>query len=208
MLHGSAGELVRHLKKTDLINQIEYKRMRQDIEYGLQSLRKQWIQEPERRLDIETQAAAMLAELAQIEARIPRSLAEHDRQTPGFSAQILEFLILQTADYLNIGKNMSPAQIKDTAELLAAEFAHLTLEHFAVVLQRAKLGQWQVYDRLDGQVIATWLRSYVQELQQAAALAAQNRHLALKESRLSSGETYRLRDLMPKFDEKKPTSDQ
>jgi hypothetical protein len=193
LLHGSAA---------DLVNQLHYKQMQKDLEYSLESLRRQWVAYPERRLDIEAQAQALRAELHSVEARIPRSLAELERSDPGVPVAVLELMILKTADYLNIGKNITPDQIRETAELLAAEFGHLSLEHFAVVMQRAKLGQWQVYDRLDGQVIATWLRSYVQELQSAAALAAQNRHLASKESRLGSGDTYRIRDLMPKYDER------
>lgn len=167
-----------------------------DLEYSLKSLRKQWIEEPERRVEIEQMAAVMKEELALLDNTIPKSLAETEKAKPGICQPVIEYMILQLSEYLNIGKNIKPAQIEETAALLFAEFDHLTLEHFAIVLQRAKLGYWgEIYDRLDGIIIAGWLRKYVEELRREVTLRRENHHLSTKESRTRSNEIYKIRDI-------------
>lgn len=172
--------------------------MQKDIEYGLESLREQWKSQPEQRLNIEAQAAALNAELNQVKAKIPASISEIERQDAGSAIMMIELLIVNASEYLNLSQNMTPTQIKNTAELLGSAYSHLTLEHVAIVLQRAMLGKYEVYGRLDGQVIGKWLQDFYRELQQVAADAQLNRHLASKESRAGDGTVYRLKDLIPK----------
>lgn len=193
---GSQVDLVKHLKQTDLVKSHFKEREMKDLEYTLKSLRQRWVDEPEFRQHIEAEAETIKSELGILKQAIPRSLAEIGKDQPGLCEALVESMILNLSEFLNIGKNIAPRQIRETSELLCAEFQHLTLEHFAVVFHRAKLGQWgEIYDRLDGIVIAGWLRKYVEEIRQAVADTHVNKHMATKESRLNSGDTYTIRDI-------------
>lgn len=193
----STVALVQHLKRTDLTRLPDQKKRLYDMQQELESLRRKWIEFPELRLDIEAEAAILKTQIGEMLDAIPRSLAEIDRAYyTGSSASFIEVMILSLVDYLNVGKNMSPAQIRETAQILATSHSHLTLEHFAYVIQRAKEGGWgQIYDRLDGVVIAGWLQKYVEEIRDQVQLRRANDHQATKVSRTADGITYRLRDL-------------
>lgn len=171
-----------------------------DLRYTLASLRAQYSQatNDEDRARIEKLGKQARHELEKAKAAIRPTVSEIDEtHGEGMAADLLALMILRLRDYLNIGKNITADQTQDTARLLVAEYSHLTMEHFAIVFQRAKLGQWgQVYDRLDGVVIAGWLQRYTEELRQAVADRQENQHLALKVTRVGSGEVHRIRDIM------------
>lgn len=81
-----------------------------------------------------------------------------------FTQAYIETWIVNVCEFLNIGKNMNPNQIYDTAELIAEDFHYLTVADINLVFKRAKLGRYgQIFDRLDGQVILGWFRSYDHE---------------------------------------------
>jgi hypothetical protein len=81
-----------------------------------------------------------------------------------FTQAYIEAWIVNVCEFLNIGKNMNPNQIYDTAELIAEEFHYLTVADINLIFKRAKLGRYgQIFDRLDGQVILGWFRSYDHE---------------------------------------------
>jgi hypothetical protein len=170
------------------------------MEQELKSLRQIWRDQPEERLNVEAAATKIHEELAMLRRELPPSIAEvAARQGEDTPVLVLEAMILSLVEYLNIGKNMTPAQIKQTAATIAAEHPTLTLEHFAVVFQRARLGQWgEQYDRLDGVIIARWVTRYVQEIAEFVQQTAENRHLSLKQTRAGDMTIYSLRDLPTK----------
>lgn len=171
-----------------------------DLEYTVESLRAQYKAEPdpERRADIEALGRKAAAELQLAQASLVPTVAEIDAAYgPGMSADLIAAMILKLRDYLNIGKNITGEQVNQTAEVLAAEYRQYTIEHFATVFQRVKLGKMgKVYDRLDGVVIAGWLDDYIEELRREVQLREENHHLATKTSRLESSGTYRISDIM------------
>lgn len=186
-----------HLKKHDPIQVPGLIKKIADMEQELKSLRQIWKELPEERLNVEAAAKRIVAELDALKTYIPASLAElgvrYGQETP---IMVLEAMILDLVEYLNIGKNMLPAQIRKTAEIIVAEHPTLTVEHFAVVFQRAKLGQWgEQYDRLDGVVIARWVTRYVQEIAEFVQRESENQHLATKVTRAGDTVVYRLRDI-------------
>lgn len=70
-------------------------------------------------------------------------------------------------NFLNLGKNMSPLQIKETAELILSDLStkNLKPEHLKVCFDRMKKGHYgKFYDRMDGSIIFDCLYNYCNEL--------------------------------------------
>lgn len=81
-----------------------------------------------------------------------------------FTLAYLATWILDLTAFVNIGKNMNEAQVRQTATMIADEYVHLTIADLALVFKRAKLGYYgQIYDRLDGQIILGWFQKYHNE---------------------------------------------
>ena len=56
---------------------------------------------------------------------------------------------------------MDKFQVADTINLIIDEYPHYTMYDFKLFFKRAKLGDYgEVYGRMDGQVILSWLRKY------------------------------------------------
>ncbi len=76
---------------------------------------------------------------------------------------ILTILLTELNLFFNIGKNMNPAQIKMTIDLILTdlELKNLKPEDFKVCFDEIKKGKYgKLYDRLDGQIIIESLYSY------------------------------------------------
>lgn len=197
---GSQNALARHLREVKLHAVREAEAELKDLEYAVKSLRRDWQDQPDRRDEIEAIVATHTNKMQVLRQSIPRRISELEKTDPGVAGILLETMILSLSNYLNIGKNIRPDQIQETAELLVSEYAHLSLEHFAEVFQRAKKGQWgEIYDRLDGVVIARWLDKLLAEIRIQVETKNENQHLSEKHSRASSGSIYRVRDVLTKF---------
>lgn len=56
---------------------------------------------------------------------------------------------------------MDKFQVADTINLIIDEYPHYTMYDFKLFFKRAKLGDYgEIYGRIDGQVILSWLRKY------------------------------------------------
>lgn len=56
---------------------------------------------------------------------------------------------------------MDKFQVAETINLIIDEYPHYTMYDFKLFFKRAKLGDYgEVYGRMDGQVILSWLRKY------------------------------------------------
>lgn len=81
---------------------------------------------------------------------------------------MLTLIIGDMLDFLSIGKTMGAGQIAQTVMMIEQEYFYLTVEDFKVCFDAAKRGDYgQLYDRIDGQIILTWLSIYVGERSQA-----------------------------------------
>lgn len=62
---------------------------------------------------------------------------------------------------MNLGKNMNPDQMNETACMIMDEYSFLTLADINLVFKRAKMGEYgNLYDRLDGSIIMGWFKTY------------------------------------------------
>lgn len=71
--------------------------------------------------------------------------------------------ILMAAEYFNV-KDMSDVQATQTASLFIEQFPMETFEDLLICLKNAKIGKYgKIYNRIDGQLIFTWFREYLEE---------------------------------------------
>lgn len=82
----------------------------------------------------------------------------------GYVKALLTLLIIDTVDFLNIGKTMNNNQVMQTVELILEDYWHYKVDHFVLVFNKAKKGYFgKQYDRIDGQVIFSWLEQFDRE---------------------------------------------
>lgn len=91
--------------------------------------------------------------------------AEHGRDE---IVSILSILILRTAAFFNIGNNISEDQTLELAYMMADRYPYETVEDFVLMFNRAKSGKYgEMYNRLDGLVIFSWMGKYLEEKAEA-----------------------------------------
>lgn len=77
---------------------------------------------------------------------------------------LLNMLIGDLVMFVNVGKSMTPDQIVKTVDLVIEEYNYFKPEDFKLCFNRAKKGQYgALYDRIDGQLILSWLGEYDNE---------------------------------------------
>lgn len=80
----------------------------------------------------------------------------------------LSLCIVDYLEYLTLGDNntMGANQIRQTVELILEEpdFRSMMIEDYKLFFNQAKKGMFgQIYGRVDGQTIITWLRQYLED---------------------------------------------
>lgn len=72
--------------------------------------------------------------------------------------------IIRTANFFNLSRPMSEDQAIETGYLLLDKYPYETIEDFVIMFNRAKTGKYgELYNRLDGQVIFSWMEKYLDE---------------------------------------------
>lgn len=92
-----------------------------------------------------------------------KCIAVIDKNSSNSALLILTILLTELNLFFNIGKNMNPAQIKMTIDLILTdlELKNLKPEDFKVCFDEIKKGKYgKLYDRLDGQIVIESLYSY------------------------------------------------
>ncbi len=80
------------------------------------------------------------------------------------SKTVLVFLINDISEFLNIKETLNTNQILSTVDLIIEEYGYMKPEDFKLCFNQAKKGYYgQVYNRIDGQVILSWLKEYAIE---------------------------------------------
>lgn len=96
---------------------------------------------------------------------------------------VIVLIINDVVQFFNVGKTMNDNQVAQTADLILDNFGYLKIEDFKYCFSLAKMGHFgQVYDRLDGQIILSWLSKYEDERCEFCAEANYQKHLSDKES--------------------------
>lgn len=74
---------------------------------------------------------------------------------------LLSLLLIDTLDFLNVGKTMSDKQVAQTVDLILEDYSVYKIDYFVLCFNKAKKGYYgKLYDRVDGQIILDWLRQY------------------------------------------------
>jgi len=72
--------------------------------------------------------------------------------------------IIMASEYFNVKGEMSEFQAVQTASLFIEQFPLETFEDLLICLKNAKIGKYgPIYNRIDGQMIFSWFRSYLDE---------------------------------------------
>ena len=72
---------------------------------------------------------------------------------------LLSSALCEVCDFFNVGKNMNDRQIALTVDLIIDRFWDFKLEEIKFCFRRAMMSE-KVYDRIDGNVIISWLIDY------------------------------------------------
>lgn len=87
-----------------------------------------------------------------------------------FTQAYIEGWIVNLREFINVGKKMTNTQNQETAMLIVENYPSLTIADINLIFKRAKLGHFgPMYDRLDGQLILSWIETYFNERCEAAA---------------------------------------
>lgn len=93
----------------------------------------------------------------------------------GYVKALLTLLIIDTVDFLNLGKTMNNNQVMQTVNLILEDYWHYKADHFVMCFNKAKKGYFgKNYDRIDGQIIFTWLEQF--DLDFSADVEAERRN--------------------------------
>lgn len=85
-------------------------------------------------------------------------------------------LINNFVSFYSTNNTMNDYQIADTVDLVIEEYPHYKLDDYKLFFKMAKKGYFgQIFGRIDGEVILTWLKKYDEQ----RSLEAQN--IAIKE---------------------------
>lgn len=94
---------------------------------------------------------------------------------------ILTIIIIDVIKFFNVGKSMSNVQVAQTIELIQQEYWMLKPEDFKLCFNNAKKGLYgQVYDRIDGQVILSWIQKHIENRFQHSEQQSIQKHDKLK----------------------------
>lgn len=93
----------------------------------------------------------------------------------GYVKALLTLLIIDTVDFLNLGKTMNNNQVMQTVNLILEDYWHYKADHFVMCFNKAKKGYFgKNYDRIDGQIIFSWLEQF--DLEFSADVEAERRN--------------------------------
>ena len=92
---------------------------------------------------------------------------------------LLSIAICEVCDFFNVGKNMNDKQIAFTADLIIEQYWYLKLEEIKYCFHRA-MRQERLYDRLDGNIILSWLADYDAQRAEAAINISHNEEIMAK----------------------------
>lgn len=91
-----------------------------------------------------------------------KTLGFLENQAKGSGMALVAILVSDLADTFNIGKNMSAAQVTDTAMLIVNDYPTLKIDDVAFCFTKAKKGLYgKVYDRLDSAIIFGWIEMFL-----------------------------------------------
>lgn len=105
-----------------------------------------------------------------------------------FTIELVMYAIIDLCESLNVGKGMNEGQIIEAARLIQQEYYMLKPADLKLCFDMAKLGKFgEVYNRIDIQVISTWIDKYLQLRLEEAERMSKKEHESYRA--LESGQT-------------------
>lgn len=93
------------------------------------------------------------------------------------------YLLADALEFFNAGETMSDTQVAMTVDLIIEEYPHLKTDDLKLCFKNAmKLKYGQIYNRIDGQVVLSWLKKYNSERCSIADNQSYKEHRLLIES--------------------------
>lgn len=124
---------------------------------------------------IESELTKLRTELSNTPA--PQPIGQLSRTYPVECEKGLMLLINDLRLFFQVDNMISTDGIKSLYPMILSEYPALSLEEITVCFAQAKKGYYgEVYNRLDGQIILKWIRSYYAEKVERIKLKQQNQH--------------------------------
>lgn len=96
-------------------------------------------------------------------------------------------MLTDLVSFFNVGKTMSQVQLAQTAEIIIDTYGYLKIDDFKFCFSSAKKGLYGVtYDRLDGNVIITWIEQYLADRMSVADNLSYSEHSSMKANERNS----------------------
>lgn len=165
------NQLAQYEAEAEWLNNLPAEEIKGDKEKMMQELRDKW-----QKTDYQLRNLPEYSSIIQMEKQEPERLEAR-----------VYYMLNDVAMFLNIGKNINKDQLRQTGTMLIEQAKGLTLEDIALMLHKAKQGEYgQVYDRLDGMIVLGWLKEYKK--------ARQERIMAINQNTASANRSNRNRD--------------
>jgi hypothetical protein len=92
---------------------------------------------------------------------------------------VMVLILTDLVDFFNVGNSMNANQVINTAEMILDAYGYLKIDDFKLCFNQAKRGDYgQVY-RMDGNVILSWIRQYVNDRMNAADETSYAQHVSV-----------------------------
>lgn len=83
--------------------------------------------------------------------------------TPESALAFIKAFILDLNDFLNMKEKMSTVQMDQTAEIILSTYYYLKIADLRFFFNKIKVGDYGLLYKLDGQVILSFLKKYIEE---------------------------------------------
>lgn len=95
--------------------------------------------------------------------------------------EVLYLLLTGLVNFFNVGKTMSAVQIRETARLILSDYYFLKIADLQLFVDKFKKGEFgALFDRLDGGVILSAIKTYCEERIAVCEQINANKHKELK----------------------------
>ena len=89
----------------------------------------------------------------------------------------VSYLLSEALEFFNVKETMSDVQVAITVDLILEEYPYMQTDDLKLCFKNAmKLKYGQIYNRIDGQIIMSWLKSYDVERAEKADIESYNKH--------------------------------
>jgi len=101
---------------------------------------------------------------------------------------IVLMMLTDIVAFFNVGKTMTPNQLAQTTELIIENYVFLKIDDFKLLFTNAKKGDYgKVYDRIDGNIMISWIDTYLNDRMNAGESMSYLEHDKVKANEKRGG---------------------